>query len=146
MTRFNIGFVIFPNITRLISPVPLKCSVGVAERPDRFQRPANFRHSRTCVIAKTSGPVSSDRRLSVLPTCTFATCPPLDVICVPGGDVADALAAIETIEFIKRQSTSAKYVTSVCTGAFLLGAAGLLKGCRATTHWAYTDLLPMVGA
>src|SRR5205823_6847227 len=53
---------------------------------------------------------------------------------------------LETIEFVRRQSSVAKYVTSVCTGAFILGVAGLLKGRHATTHWAFTELLPLVGA
>ena len=52
----------------------------------------------------------------------------------------------ETIDFVRRQAGTAKYVTSVCTGAFILGVAGILKGRRATTHWAFTDLLPLVGA
>lgn len=74
--------------------------------------------------------------------------PPLDLICVSGGGagVADALTDVETVDFIRRQGLRATYVTSVCTGAFLLGAAGLLKGRRATTHWAHVDLLPLVGA
>ncbi len=89
----------------------------------------------------------SDRGLGILPTCTFDSSPPLDVICVPGGaGVGDALADVETVDFIRRQGEHAQYVTSVCVGAFLLGAAGLLKGRRAATHWAYVDLLPMVGA
>src|SRR5204863_2986287 len=82
------------------------------------------------------------------PTHTFANCPPLDLICVPGGvrGVIGAIGDRETVDFVRRQAGSAKYVTAVCTGAFVLGVAGLLKGRRATTHWAYTDLLSLVGA
>jgi cyclohexyl-isocyanide hydratase len=60
--------------------------------------------------------------------------------------VAGIINDRETIEFVRQQGRAAKYVTSVCTGAFVLGMAGFLKGRRATTHWAYTDLLPLVGA
>ena len=92
-------------------------------------------------------PVLSDRGLSIDPSCAFDACPSLDLICVPGGPgVVEALADVETVDFIRRQGGSAKYVTSVCMGAFLLGAAGLLRARRATTHWAYVGLLPLVGA
>jgi cyclohexyl-isocyanide hydratase len=104
--------------------------------------------SATHIVAKSTDPVPSDCGLSLLPTCAFASCPSLDLICVPGGSVgvADVLNDRETIEFVRRQAEGAKYVTSVCTGAFVLGAAGLLRGRQATTHWAFTDLLPLVGA
>jgi cyclohexyl-isocyanide hydratase len=85
--------------------------------------------------------------LGLVPTTTFAECEPLDLLCVPGGfGVSQAIADAETVDFIRRQGAGARYVTSVCTGAFVLGVAGHLKGRRATTHWAYTGLLPMVGA
>src|SRR5262249_14810291 len=89
------------------------------------------------IVAKSAAPVLSDSGLGLVPTHTFENCPRLDLICVPGGSagVVDAIADRETIEFVRRQSGSAKYVTSVCTGAFILGVAGLLKGRRATTHW-----------
>ena len=83
-----------------------------------------------------------------MPTHTFADCPTLDLICVPGGyrGVIQAMADRDLIAFVQRQARTARYVTSVCTGAFILGAAGLLKGRRATTHWGFAELLPLVGA
>ncbi|KAF0178603.1 MAG: DJ-1/PfpI family protein [Hyphomonadaceae bacterium] len=131
---FQSGFVIFPNLTQLDFTGPLQ----VLHRLPGAQ---------THIVAKTLDPVPSDCGLSLLPTTTFADCPPLDLICIPGGfGVDQAMADAETIDFVKRQGARAKYVTSVCTGAFILGAAGLLNGKRATTHWAYRDFLPLVGA
>jgi cyclohexyl-isocyanide hydratase len=104
--------------------------------------------SRTVVAAKSKGPVPSDCGLSLLPTDSFADAPPFDLICVPGGvkGVIGAIGDRETIDFVRRQAAGAQYITSVCTGAFVLGVAGLLQGRRATTHWAYTELLPLLGA
>ncbi len=146
MSDFNVGFVIFPGITQLdfTGPFEVLSRLGT---PPSISVPSKSSQSRVHVISKTMLPVSSDRGLGILPTCTFETCPPLDLICVPGGaGVVDALADAETIDFIRRQGGQAQYVTSVCMGAFLLGAAGFLKGRRAATHWAYVGLLPLVGA
>jgi len=131
---FNIGFVLFPNVTQLDLTGPLQVLHRLPE-------------ARTHVAAKSLEPVASDCGLSLVPTTSFAACEPLDLLCVPGGfGVSGAIADADTIDFVRRQAARAKYVTSVCTGAFVLGVAGLLKGRRATTHWAYTDLLPLVGA
>jgi cyclohexyl-isocyanide hydratase len=134
MQTLNIGFVIFPNLTQLDFTGPLQVLARVPG-------------SKTHIIAKSAEPVPSDCGLSLVPTHTFATSPQLDLICVPGGfGVVDAIRDAPTVDFVRRQADGAKHLTSVCTGAFVLGAAGLLKGRRATTHWAYTDLLPLVGA
>jgi cyclohexyl-isocyanide hydratase len=135
MVLFNIGFVIFPELTQLDFTGPLEVLARLPE-------------SATHIVAKSEAPVPSGCGLSLLPTHTFATCPPLDLICVPGGasGVVNAMGDGDTIEFIRRQAGTARYVTSVCTGAFILGVAGLLQGRRATTHWAFTELLPLVGA
>jgi cyclohexyl-isocyanide hydratase len=134
LSDFNIGFVIFPDLTQLDFTGPLQVLARLPE-------------TATHVIAKSNSPVPSDCGLRLMPSCTFDNCPPLDLICIPGGiGVAAVIGDRVTIDFVRRQAARAQYVTSVCTGAFVLGAAGLLKGRRATTHWAYTDLLPMVGA
>jgi cyclohexyl-isocyanide hydratase len=146
MSDFNLGFVIFPGITQLdfTGPFEVLSRLGT---PASLSVPSKFPQSTTHVVAKTMQPISSDRGLAFMPSCTFETCPPLDLICVPGGaGVIEAMADAETVDFIRRQGQQAKYVTSVCIGAFLLGAAGLLNGRRATTHWAHVDLLPLVGA
>lgn len=146
MADFDVGFVIFPGITQLdfTGPFEVLSRLGT---PPSITAPSKFPQAKTHVVAKTMLPVLSDRGLSIMPTCTFDNCPPLDLICLPGGPgVVEALADVETVDFIRRQGAGAAYVTSVCMGAFLIGAAGLLKGRRATTHWAYVDLLPLVGA
>lgn len=146
MSDFNIGFVIFPDITQLdfTGPFEVLSRLGT---PPSISAPSKFPQARTHVVAKTMLPVSSDRGLGIMPSCTFQSCPALDLICLPGGPgVVGALADVETVDFIRRQGRHAAYATSVCMGAFLLGAAGLLTGRRAATHWAYVDLLPLVGA
>ena len=140
------GFVIFPGITQLdfTGPFEVLCRL---ETPPSISTPSKFPQSRTHVVAKTMLPVLSDRGLGIMPTCTFENCPPLDLICVPGGaGVVEALADAETLNFIRRECERSTYITSVCMGAFLIGAVGFLKGRKAATHWAYVDLLPLVGA
>jgi cyclohexyl-isocyanide hydratase len=131
---FQIGFIIFDNITQLDFTGPLQV---LHRLPD----------SKVHIIAATLDPVMSDCGLALVPTITFADCPALDLICVPGGfGVEAAMADPIVIAFVRKQAQDARYVTSVCTGAFVLGTAGLLKGKKATTHWAYHALLAQVGA
>jgi len=135
MDSYHIGFVIFPELTQLDFTGPLQVLARL---------PGAVVH----IASKTRDPVMSDCGLALVPTCTFDECPQLDLICVPGGGrgLIPAIQDGAAVEFIRRQANGAQYVTSVCTGAFILGAAGLLRGLRASTHWSVTELLPMVGA
>src|SRR5258706_1480594 len=99
------------------------------------------------LVAATRAPVVSETKLAIVPTATFADVTAADVLFVPGGrgQIA-ATADAATLAWVRDVGAKARWVTSACTGALLLGAAGLLRGYRAATHWAYMDLLPLVGA
>lgn len=130
----QIGLVLFPRVTQLdlTGPVQVFSSVPGA---------------KVHLIWKRIEPVPSDSVLTLTPTTTFADCPQLDVICVPGGGGTDDMVNdAEMLDFLRRQAKEAKYITSVCTGSLVLGAAGLLKGYRAATHWTAMDFLSAFGA
>ncbi len=130
----NIGFVLFDRLTQLDLTGPLQVL-------------SRLEGAKCHLIARSREPVNTDTVLDIVPTTTFSECPQLDILCVPGGrGVAAAIGDADLVNFIRGQGASASWVTSVCTGSFLLGAAGLLDGRRATTHWAYKELLPLVGA
>ncbi|HEV2674561.1 MAG TPA: DJ-1/PfpI family protein [Aliidongia sp.] len=131
---FRIGFVLFPGMTQLDLTGP-------------YEVLARLPNATIHLVWKDLAPVASDRGLAIVPTDTLETCPTLDLICVPGGPGINALLTDQTVlEFIRHQAWGAQYVTSVCTGALVLGAAGLLHGKRATTHWMSHDLLAEFGA
>jgi cyclohexyl-isocyanide hydratase len=99
------------------------------------------------IYAKTNSPVRDLNGLRLIADATLAEAPPLDVLHVPGGPGQEALMEDpEVITWIQRQAAGARCIFSVCTGALLCGAAGLLKGRRATTHWSSLHLLPFFGA
>lgn len=133
-TPFNVVFALFDNVTQLdfTGPAQFLCRMPGA---------------KVHVAAASLDPVMTDVGFGIMPTVAFENCPQADLLCVPGGlGVAPALSDGPLIDFVAGQASGAQWVTSVCTGAFILGRAGLLQGKRATTHWGYTSLLPMVGA
>lgn len=130
----SIGLLLFPALTQLDLTGPYEV----------FARAPN---TKVHLIWKSLNLVVSDRGMAIQPTTTFETCPDLDVICVPGGPgQIYRMDDEEVLSFIRTQSKQAKLVTSVCTGSLVLGAAGLLDGYKATTHWASLDQLALLGA
>lgn len=130
----NIVFVVFDDVTQLDFTGPAQC---LARMPG----------ARVFVAAEKAAPIRTDCGFSIVPTVTYANCQQADVLCVPGGrGVSTAIRQKTTVSFVRSQASRAQWVTAVCTGAFILGAAGLLRGKRATTHWGYTHLLPLLGA
>jgi cyclohexyl-isocyanide hydratase len=130
----HIGILIYPNVTQLDATGPAQVLARV---------PGAELH----MIWKTRDPIPTDAGFSIVPNTTFADCLRLDVICVPGGGGQVALMTDpETLDFLRKQAVTARYVTSVCTGSLVLGAAGLLKGYRSACHWAWRDMLKFFGA
>ena len=131
---FRIGLLLFPDITQLDMTGPYEVFI-------------KFPGATVDLVWKSLAPVTAGGGMQIVPTVTFSDCPQLDLICVPGGTGMNALLNdAETLDFIRRQAKGARYVTSVCTGALVLGAAGLLKGRRAATHWLSRDMLAAFGA
>jgi cyclohexyl-isocyanide hydratase len=130
----QIGILLYPNVTQLDATGPAQVLSRV---------PGAKLH----MVWKTRDPVPTDAGFSIVPTTTFADCPQLDVICVPGGGgQVEVMVDAEALEFLRKQAAKARYVTSVCTGSLILGAAGLLKGYKSACHWAWRDMLKDFGA
>lgn len=129
MSTFQIGMVIFPGMTSLDFAGPLDV---FARLPD----------TQVHVLAKELAPVVTDIGLQQLPTLRLADAPALDLLFIGGGPGVNALMEdAETIDFFVRRAPRARFITSVCTGALVLGAAGLLRGYRAATHWSALEVL-----
>lgn len=148
MDRINVAILIFDNVEVLDFAGPFevfsrtRLTPGVESR--RSEESAPF---RVFTIAKTREPITATGGLVVVPQHGFAGTPRIDLLIVPGGFGTRALLHdTETLDWIRETAAKARQVASVCTGALLLGKAGLLQGRRATTHWASLDLLDSLGA
>jgi cyclohexyl-isocyanide hydratase len=134
MEHLNIGSLVYPNMDQADFTAPFEVLSRIPE-------------STFFVIGKHRNPIQDVRGLILTPEITFEEAPPLHVLVVPGGTGQEELMNDEvTLSFIREQSSAARYVFSVCTGALLCGAAGLLRGVKATTHWAAFFLLEYFGA
>ena len=133
-THLTIGGLIYPNMDQCDFTGP-------------FEALARVPNSRFLTIWKDKNPVRDLAGLLLLADTTIAEAPQLDVLLVPGGQGQEALMHDEEVlSFIRKQAARARFVFSVCTGALLCGAAGLLQGKRATTHWTAMEVLPYFGA
>jgi cyclohexyl-isocyanide hydratase len=130
----HIGFLAFPRLTQLDLTGPVQVLSRVPG-------------AKVHLAWKKLEPVVTDVGFTLNPTVTFADCPQLDVLCVPGGfGVIEQLTDEQTMAFLRRQGATARYVTSVCNGSLLLGAAGLIDGYRSACHWMWRQFLPRFGA
>ncbi|QXQ07225.1 DJ-1/PfpI family protein [Sphingosinicellaceae bacterium] len=131
---YRIGFLLYPDLTQLDMTGPAQVL---------HRMPGAELH----YVWKDLAPVPSDCGLALVPTRTLADCPPLDMICVPGGFGCYAVMADAVVlDWLRAQAATAKLVTSVCTGSLILAAAGLLDSYRAGCHWSSGDLLASYGA
>lgn len=133
-TPISVAFLVYPEVTQLdfTGPAQVLSRLG---------------NARIDYVWKTRDPVPTDAGFSILPTATFADVTQADIICVPGGIACvDIMEDDETLAWVAGIGKHAAWVTSVCTGSLILGAAGLLKGYRAACHWAWREHLALFGA
>lgn len=131
--EYKVGLVVFPEMTQIDITGP-------------HQVFAFMPNVKIYWLWKKIEPVRSNDGLTLLPDTTFADCPNLDIVCVPGGPgQIEMMRDEEMLAFLQKQAKTAKYMTSVCTGSLILAAAGLLQGYRAGCHWAFLDQLAMLG-
>jgi cyclohexyl-isocyanide hydratase len=124
-----IGMVLFPNFTQLDLTAP-------------FEVFARIPQAKIFFLSIDLQPVYTDKGFAMLPNCTFDHCPDLDILFVGGGwGTGQIMEDSRYINFLQKQGKIALYITSVCTGALVLAAAGLLDGYKATTHWLSLNLL-----
>ena len=132
--NLTVGFLVFPGLQLLDLAGPYEMFAALSD-------------CEIHLFWKTRESVACSTGMRFYPTTTLDEGPPVDVLCIPGGAGINALLPDqEVLAWVQRQAMTAQFVTAVCTGALLLGAAGLLTGRRATTHWRYHDLLAELGA
>ena len=134
MQPIRVVFLVYPNVTQLdlTGPAQVLSRLG---------------NAKVDVVWKTRDPVQTDSGFALLPTATFDEVREADILCVPGGfGCIDVMQDDDALAWVRAVGEGAQWVTSVCTGSLILGAAGLLRGYRATSHWAWRDYLGLFGA
>lgn len=130
----NIGILLFDRVTQLDATGPYECF-------------ARMPGANTLCVGETLDPVVTEHGLRLLPDVDLDQCPPLDLLCIPGGyGVNELMVNQRVLAFVRQQAEQVQWLTSVCTGSLVLGAAGLLRGKRATSHWLSVAHLTAFGA
>jgi cyclohexyl-isocyanide hydratase len=134
MTTTDVAFLVYPGMALLDLAGPYEVLQRIPS-------------ARLRLVWKEAAPVISEAGAALVPQARFGEVPSADVLCVPGGGgQIDLMEDEETLAWVRSVAERARFVTSVCTGSLVLGAAGLLRGYRATTHWASLPLLAAYGA
>lgn len=134
LSPISVAFLVFPNVTQLDLTGPAQV----------LSRLGNVTLN---LVWKDTNPVPTDAGFPLLPTATFEQVSQADILCVPGGlGTMDIMQDTEVLDWLQKMAARADWVTSVCTGSLVLGAAGLVKGYRSACHWASVDQLAYFGA
>ena len=134
MEPTRVVFLVYPNVTQLDLTGPAQVL-------------SRLRNARVDLVWRSRDPVQTDSGFALLPTATLDEIEKADILCVPGGfGCVDVMEDGEVLGWVRSIGENAQWVTSVCTGSLILGAAGLLRGYRATSHWAWRDYLNLFDA